>query len=237
MKLSAQEEYGLRCLLRVGRRHGRQPHDPELSRPEGISEPNVAKMMRVLREGGFVQSTRGQAGGYSLARPADQINVGEVLAAWAAALRHGLLRLALGHRAPLHAHARLLDPLGLAAPSAGDRLGPLDAESQGAAPGGGGDEYLGLLPRAAPALPFAPRLIDRFSVRCPLSATGRDPIEEDDQQRGDRSEQQRTRNQARPLRPFPCASPALISASVPQPTKYSGRGITAGILGSETLGT
>jgi len=82
MKLSSQEEYGLRCLLRVGRESpAGSVTIPELSRFEGISEPNVAKMMRVLREGGFVNSTRGQAGGYALSRPADEINVGHVLAA------------------------------------------------------------------------------------------------------------------------------------------------------------
>ena len=81
MKLSAQEEYGLRCLLRVGREGTAGSISiSELSRAEGISEPNVAKMMRVLREGGFVRSTRGQSGGYALSRPADEINVGQVLA-------------------------------------------------------------------------------------------------------------------------------------------------------------
>ncbi|HEY3203554.1 MAG TPA: Rrf2 family transcriptional regulator [Thermoanaerobaculia bacterium] len=81
MKLSSQEEYGLRCLLRVGREgDGASLTIPELSRAEGISEPNVAKMMRTLRRGGFVKSTRGQSGGYSLSRPADQILVGHVLA-------------------------------------------------------------------------------------------------------------------------------------------------------------
>jgi Rrf2 family protein len=81
MKLSAQEEYGLRCLLQVVR------HDPEgsltipeIARTEGLSVPHVAKLMRLLRRGGFVRSARGQAGGYKLARPADQINIGEVLA-------------------------------------------------------------------------------------------------------------------------------------------------------------
>jgi Rrf2 family protein len=78
MKLSSQEEYGLRCLLHVGREGS--VSISELARAEGISEPNVAKMMRVLREGGFVRSTRGQSGGYALSRPAEQINVGEVLA-------------------------------------------------------------------------------------------------------------------------------------------------------------
>ena len=82
MKLSSQEEYGLRCLIRVGR-EGTEGSVTigELSRSEGISEPHVAKMMRVLREGGFVKSMRGQSGGYTLARPAEQIAVGHVLAA------------------------------------------------------------------------------------------------------------------------------------------------------------
>ncbi|MGH9366229.1 MAG: RrF2 family transcriptional regulator, partial [Thermoanaerobaculia bacterium] len=79
MKLSSQEEYGLRCLLRVGRTDDSVTIS-QLSRSEGITEPNVAKMMRVLRQGGFVQSTRGQSGGYTLARPAERIPLGEVLA-------------------------------------------------------------------------------------------------------------------------------------------------------------
>jgi Rrf2 family protein len=82
VKLSAQEEYGLRCLVQLGRRAGESVLTiPELSRLEGISAPHVAKIMRVLRKAGFVRSTRGQAGGYALARPAGQIAVGEALAA------------------------------------------------------------------------------------------------------------------------------------------------------------
>ena len=53
----------------------------ELARSEGISEPQVAKMMRHLRNAGLVQATRGQAGGYALSRPPGEINVGEVLGA------------------------------------------------------------------------------------------------------------------------------------------------------------
>lgn len=81
MKLSTQEEYGLRCLLRVGRVAPEGSVTiPELARAEGMSEPNVAKMMRVLRQGGFVRSTRGHAGGYALARLPEEIAVGHVLA-------------------------------------------------------------------------------------------------------------------------------------------------------------
>ena len=82
MKLTSIEEFGLRCLLRVGRAGADSSVTiSELARSEGISEPNVAKMMRRLRTAGLVQSTRGQAGGYALARPADRINLGEALAA------------------------------------------------------------------------------------------------------------------------------------------------------------
>jgi Rrf2 family protein len=40
----------------------------------------VGKLMSALRQAGFVQSVRGQAGGYVLSRRADEIAVGEVLA-------------------------------------------------------------------------------------------------------------------------------------------------------------
>jgi Rrf2 family protein len=81
MKLSSQEEYGLRCLLQVARRDPEGSMTiPEIARIEGLSIPHVAKLMRSLRRGGFVKSVRGQAGGYRLARPPVQMNVGEVLA-------------------------------------------------------------------------------------------------------------------------------------------------------------
>lgn len=52
---------------------------PEISKAEGLSVPNVAKLMRLLRMGGLVASVRGQAGGYSLSRPAGQISVAQVI--------------------------------------------------------------------------------------------------------------------------------------------------------------
>jgi Rrf2 family protein len=82
VKLSTQEEYGLRCLLQIGRHgEGASLTIAELSEREGISAPNVAKIMRILRRAGFVTSTRGQSGGYTLARSTETISVGEVLAA------------------------------------------------------------------------------------------------------------------------------------------------------------
>jgi Rrf2 family transcriptional regulator, iron-sulfur cluster assembly transcription factor len=80
MKLTSQEEFGLRLLLRLGRDEAQSLALSELARLEGISVPNAAKMMRALRRGGLVRSLRGKEGGYVLARPASQIPVGEALA-------------------------------------------------------------------------------------------------------------------------------------------------------------
>lgn len=78
MKFSAQEEYGLRCLVAIGRKES--VTIPEISRSEGLTEAHVAKLLMILRQGGFVTSTRGQTGGYALARPAEQVAINEVLA-------------------------------------------------------------------------------------------------------------------------------------------------------------
>lgn len=82
MKFSTQEEYGLRLLLRIGKDNSDNGMTiPELSELEGLSEANVAKILRILRLAGFVESSRGQTGGYKLTRSAKEILVGEVLTA------------------------------------------------------------------------------------------------------------------------------------------------------------
>jgi len=81
MKLSAHEEYGLRCLLRIGlaAKDGSLTI-PEISHAEALSPAYTAKLLRMLRRGGFLASERGKSGGYTLARPADQIVIGDVIA-------------------------------------------------------------------------------------------------------------------------------------------------------------
>jgi Rrf2 family protein len=80
MHILAIEEYGLRCLLQVAFHPGPAPlTGPEIARREGLGPEYVARIMRALRAGGLVRSTRGAAGGYHLARPADRINVWEVM--------------------------------------------------------------------------------------------------------------------------------------------------------------
>ena len=78
MKLSSNEEFGLRCLLRLGLAdHGLTI--PEISEAEGFSPAYAAKILRELRKGGFVKAARGKEGGYTLARPAGEIVIGDVM--------------------------------------------------------------------------------------------------------------------------------------------------------------
>ena len=80
MKISAQEEYGLRCLLQLATLPaGESLTLPQIAGREGISQANAGKLMWLLNKAGFVQATRGTKGGYSLARPAGEIRLNEVI--------------------------------------------------------------------------------------------------------------------------------------------------------------
>jgi Rrf2 family iron-sulfur cluster assembly transcriptional regulator len=80
MKITAQEEYGLRILLRVaGCKDAEGMSIPQLSEAEGISPHYVAKLTRILRLEGFINSTPGYKGGYVLAKPAKEIIINDVL--------------------------------------------------------------------------------------------------------------------------------------------------------------
>jgi Rrf2 family protein len=82
MKITAQEEYGLRCLLRLARAYGKQPLTiPEVAAAEDLSAPYVAKLLSVLRQAGLIESVRGRTGGYHLARGPGEIRLGSVLLA------------------------------------------------------------------------------------------------------------------------------------------------------------
>ena len=80
MKISAQEEYGLRCLVQLATLSENESRTlPQIAELEGISVANAGKLMWLLNKAGFVQATRGTKGGYSLARPASQIRLSEVI--------------------------------------------------------------------------------------------------------------------------------------------------------------
>src|SRR5438045_2445645 len=82
MKITAQEEYGLRCLLRLAQANdGQSLTIPEIAGVEGLSSPYAAKILAVLRQAGLIESVRGRLGGYRLAKTPREIGLGQVLSA------------------------------------------------------------------------------------------------------------------------------------------------------------
>ena len=90
MKLTSQEEYGLRCILRLAREQNCSPETEalqtksvtiaQIAETEGLSTEYASKLMGILTKSGLVESVRGRHGGYRLARRADQICISESLA-------------------------------------------------------------------------------------------------------------------------------------------------------------
>ena len=80
MKVSAQEEYGLRCLLQLAPLgEGEYLTLMQIAEREGISTANAGKLLWILNKAGLVTSIRGTKGGYRLARAASEIRLDEII--------------------------------------------------------------------------------------------------------------------------------------------------------------
>src|SRR5260370_32553807 len=81
VKISAHEEYGLRCLVQLARAEvdGESLTLAQIAEREGLSVANAGKLLWILNKAGLVTAQRGTKGGYSLARPAAEIRLSEVI--------------------------------------------------------------------------------------------------------------------------------------------------------------
>ena len=80
MKITATEEYGLRCMLQLALRGEQTVPLSDLARAERIAVPFAAKVLLRLRRAGLVVAARGRNGGYTLAAPPERITVLAILA-------------------------------------------------------------------------------------------------------------------------------------------------------------
>ena len=82
MRITALEEYGLRCLITLAKEgiEG-QLSISDIARKEGISVPYVSKVMSRLRKTGFVNAVRGRTGGFCISRTPDRIVLLDVITA------------------------------------------------------------------------------------------------------------------------------------------------------------
>jgi len=80
MKVTALEEYGLRCMILLAKscEEGRTLSIADISAREGLSIPYAGKLLMILRKGGLVSAERGRQGGYSLTRRPEEIRLKDV---------------------------------------------------------------------------------------------------------------------------------------------------------------
>jgi Rrf2 family protein len=82
MRITTWAEYGVICALHLAKRADEGPvAGRELAQREKLPSDYVEQILLRLRRANIVASTRGAHGGYSLARPASEITVREVIAA------------------------------------------------------------------------------------------------------------------------------------------------------------
>ena len=80
MKISKRGEYGMRALCHLAEHHSDGlTHIREIAGAEGLPCKFLEGILLALKRAGFVKSRRGNDGGYALARPAEQIMVGDVI--------------------------------------------------------------------------------------------------------------------------------------------------------------
>ena len=80
MQLSLFSDYSLRVLLYLAVRPEKIATIREIAETYRISKNHLMKVVNELARRGYVKTTRGHAGGLSLALPPEEINIGEVLA-------------------------------------------------------------------------------------------------------------------------------------------------------------
>ena len=93
MKITAQEEYGLRCLLQLARNAGvEQPMTVrEVATNEGISLAYAEKLLYQLSKAGLTESVRGVRGGFRLKGRPEDVSVGDVVRALGSFLTHAAI--------------------------------------------------------------------------------------------------------------------------------------------------
>jgi Rrf2 family nitric oxide-sensitive transcriptional repressor len=79
MKLTTYSNYTMRVLMVAAARSPELATVGEVARGFAIAETHIVKCVHSLGQWGYLETVRGRGGGFRLARPAQQIRVGEIL--------------------------------------------------------------------------------------------------------------------------------------------------------------
>ena len=82
LRITKITDYGFILLAHMANRDRELLHNAkDLSAAIGIPLPTVSKVLKILTQGGILQSHQGSKGGYSLSRPAREISAAEIIEA------------------------------------------------------------------------------------------------------------------------------------------------------------
>jgi FeS assembly SUF system regulator len=81
IRITRQTDYAILLLTYMASQDLERIHPSRsLAEWSGLSVPMVSKILKPLARGGIVLSRRGVKGGHALARPADQVTIGQIIA-------------------------------------------------------------------------------------------------------------------------------------------------------------
>jgi len=82
LRITKITDYGFILLAHMANQDRDLLHNAkDLSAVIGIPLPTVSKVLKILTQGGILQSHQGSKGGYSLSRPASEISAAEIIEA------------------------------------------------------------------------------------------------------------------------------------------------------------
>ncbi|HEX5166174.1 MAG TPA: Rrf2 family transcriptional regulator [Thermomicrobiales bacterium] len=79
MKVSTRGEYGMRAMVSLAREFGNGPLAlSSIAHDSAVPAAYLEQLLGTLRRSGLITSTRGAHGGYALARPPEDVLIGEI---------------------------------------------------------------------------------------------------------------------------------------------------------------
>ena len=81
MKVTTKLRYRLRAMIELALNEGEVVLVKDIAEREGISRKYLDSLLAELKNAGLVRSIRGAKGGYTLAKPSDQISIDEIACA------------------------------------------------------------------------------------------------------------------------------------------------------------
>ena len=79
MHLTAFSNYALRTLMYAALRGDKLSHTKDIAAAYRLPKAHLIKCVHQLGQWGYLENIRGRGGGFRLAKPADQITIGEVI--------------------------------------------------------------------------------------------------------------------------------------------------------------